>query len=127
MTIKEAYDVIFNGKDSSYSVGVEIFKDGDFWGSCLANDIFLEGNNIVIVVNAKRKQGLLDLKCTSDETIFAANVMEVMGENGTDENTKVVIRFVDPDSREVLEEFEPCYAWENHEREQITFTVKINM
>lgn len=126
MTVKEAYDVVSNGKDGLYNVGVEIFKNGSFLRSCLASGIFPCEDNIVIeVYMTKCEPGSpYDYKCIEDDIIFACDIMELIDNSDIEDDAKVLVRIVDYDSREVLEEYEPCYAWENTEREEITFTVK---
>ena len=129
MTVKEANNVVSNVEDSLYNVGVEIFKDGDFLGSCLASDVFPCDDNIVIEVYLTKNEpgSPYEYKCIEDDTIFACNIMEVIDDNDIEDDAKVLVRIVDYDSREIMNENEPCYAWENTEREEITFTVKINM
>lgn len=129
MTVKEAYNVVSNGEGKFDNVGVEIFKDGSFWGSYLASGIFPCEDNIVIeVYMTKCEPGSpYDYKCIEDDIIFACDIMESIDNSDIEDDAKVLVRIVDYESREILEEYEPCYAWENTEREEITFTVKVNM
>ena len=122
MTVKEANNVVSNVEDSLYNVGVEIFKDGGFWGSCLASDIFPCNDKIVIEVYMMKCEpgSPYEYKCIEDDHIFACTIMEVIDDNDMEDDAKVLVRIVDYDSREILEEYEPCYVWENTEREEVT-------
>lgn len=126
----EAYEMADSDKLNSLSkVGVEIVGK-DSISTCNASEIFPENGERVVVFVYLRKNGKgapYEYTCVEKHPTFVSDLIGIDGLNDFDKDNgaNIVIRIIDDDTHEVLKEYEPSAVWENTERDEMTFTVRI--
>lgn len=125
--IKEADNLIDHERITGLSnVGVEVFIKDDFWGTALTNDIYPEEGRLMIEVYLQKSEpgSPYEYKAIEDNLVCASDIYDFVGEEEIDDDSEIVIRFVDLDNNGAMKDYEPCAVWANIERDEITFTVK---